>query len=946
MSGSTDRAQRSMVVYDARGQAEASVRQMAVMPRARGLRATLRPDLGGPDIQAVRTPRLRRFDEDHDYIARTRYDYLGRAVAMDYPEDPDWFAMGGTGPAPTVGGALHYNTQGLPAGVTLRVAEEGTGAPLYEVPVVRSIQYDANRLPRRLDYGDESVIGPLFTEMTYDERQRPTRSRAVRRGDPTAPGDRPLNAVNTIHDFRYTWDAVSNLMEVADARVAAEWPAGYRPWRQTVSHDALYRVNRIDFAYMNDGGEFGDEGDAATDWRGERTRPNNDGSTHEQRDPMHQRPAPMISQNGTSRVNQLLYDYDWLANQTDWIDDQGVFYERAAGLLVSGNDEIGFDGENPETRPSALYLSTNIREAPAAALPGDLGGYVTLTYGNDGNVVQMTVHGQCQDRNPNTNNPDRTCADPVGSSIAARQARLDARCLCQVEQHYRYDWDELNRLSEARRYDREGGAGRWALMTQQRYRYDAGNVRMIKETIDPGGVDRDAFAATALSPYPGDYERRGLELDFQGRTYHASTALGTETQYMVGGARLVWATHERGGAALDREQRLTLPLSDLVQSTAAAVDLQSGDLIEHTTFYPNGARETHLSTDEVSMQLEPVGFTGKEADEEVGLVYFGERYLIPRLGRWASVDPLSVHQMGGGEAMNGYHYVNGNLLQARDPVGLQTRREVRNTPGVDFRAAVEALSGALGPNAPGMGPLRYALSNTTFRYLNGRPAWSAEYQQATNTIRIRNGAANDLITALWSPEWMRNGGAQTLAEMVEESTHSMVRRGDSVSPRIADLHARVMNHYEGIEPRADSGSAQIGSRLSRPVDLAFFADEAISGYAGIRAGAYATARVQLAETLAGVQSGRITPETAREQIAQARLEWTSSNYQALRYGYDWEGDSAYRGSKPLSNDLANEIDDEFLGGMSRDFDTAMAPELQAIEGAQQGTTVQAGATQK
>ncbi|MBK6813417.1 MAG: hypothetical protein IPG81_31970 [Sandaracinaceae bacterium] len=48
------------------------------------------------------------------------------------------------------------------------------------------------------------------------------------------------------------------------------------------------------------------------------------------------------------------------------------------------------------------------------------------------------------------------------------------------------------------------------------------------------------------------------------------------------------------------------------------------------------------------MQLEPIGFTGKEADEEVGLVYFGERYLIPRVGRWASVDPLSAHAMGGG----------------------------------------------------------------------------------------------------------------------------------------------------------------------------------------------------------------------------------------------------------------------------------------------------------
>jgi RHS repeat-associated protein len=50
----------------------------------------------------------------------------------------------------------------------------------------------------------------------------------------------------------------------------------------------------------------------------------------------------------------------------------------------------------------------------------------------------------------------------------------------------------------------------------------------------------------------------------------------------------------------------------------------------------------------VSLQLEPIGFTGKEADEEVGLVYFGERHLIPRLGRWASVDPPSVHAVGGG----------------------------------------------------------------------------------------------------------------------------------------------------------------------------------------------------------------------------------------------------------------------------------------------------------
>jgi len=66
-----------------------------------------------------------------------------------------------------------------------------------------------------------------------------------------------------------------------------------------------------------------------------------------------------------------------------------------------------------------------------------------------------------------------------------------------------------------------------------------------------------------------------------------------------------------------------------------------------------------------------MGFTGKEADEDVGLVYFGERYLLARLGRWASPDPLHVHASGGGEALNSYHYLSGNLLQGRDPLGLE-----------------------------------------------------------------------------------------------------------------------------------------------------------------------------------------------------------------------------------------------------------------------------------
>ena len=96
-----------------------------------------------------------------------------------------------------------------------------------------------------------------------------------------------------------------------------------------------------------------------------------------------------------------------------------------------------------------------------------------------------------------------------------------------------------------------------------------------------------------------------------------------------------------------------------------------GELLEVATYYPNGARETlRANSDVEEFALEPVGFTGKEDDSEVGLVYFGMRYLMPHLGRWASPDPLQIHAGGGGEFGNSYHYVSGNLLQARDPLGL------------------------------------------------------------------------------------------------------------------------------------------------------------------------------------------------------------------------------------------------------------------------------------
>jgi RHS repeat-associated protein len=127
-------------------------------------------------------------------------------------------------------------------------------------------------------------------------------------------------------------------------------------------------------------------------------------------------------------------------------------------------------------------------------------------------------------------------------------------------------------------------------------------------------------------------------------------------------------------SGLDAHHRITVPVSNLIGSTRAVIDLVSGEVVEAGGFYPNGAREELLGADGTlngeEVPVEPAGFTGKEADEEVGLTYFGERYLVARTGRWATPDPLHIHALGGGEAGNSYHYVSGNLMQARDPLGL------------------------------------------------------------------------------------------------------------------------------------------------------------------------------------------------------------------------------------------------------------------------------------
>ncbi|MFW6051805.1 MAG: hypothetical protein ACODAU_11555 [Myxococcota bacterium] len=125
-------------------------------------------------------------------------------------------------------------------------------------------------------------------------------------------------------DQQYVWDDVNNLKVVGDQRDPGVLPSGFRPAQKSIEHDALYRVVNVHYQYQGSGAPD----DTAEDWRDQRTRPNLDGKTHEQADPMRERPAGMLPTMPATRVRDLTYTYDWLANMTDWQDDQGSFYSQ------------------------------------------------------------------------------------------------------------------------------------------------------------------------------------------------------------------------------------------------------------------------------------------------------------------------------------------------------------------------------------------------------------------------------------------------------------------------------------------------------------------------------------------------------------------------------------------------------------------------------------------
>ncbi len=326
--------------------------------------------------------------------------------------------------------------------------------------------------------------------------------------------------------------------------------------------------------------------------------------------------APVPIRSATSRVGQQTVTYDWKGNITQWTDNLNFSFDRSLG-------SPGYDALRPHQMVSATGITAGYDEA----------GYMV-----DLRVARATG----------------TCSAGSASMCA---------------QHFRYDWDEVGQLQRARRWDYSRsvptgnpsfpGTPTATAAFDMKYAYSDGQ-RVLKESVgsaDPYTLEVfDTLRLNGARMSGGEYTR----------------STGTETAYLGGIGRLVYSTALPSPSGNPRHVFLTL--GDHLGSTSVVIDRESAEVVEKASYMAYGAIESDYRPTRWKTFREQYKYTGKEEDIEVGLTYFGARYYHPRLGRFISADPLTIHT-GAGD-LNPYAYVRGRVFSHVDPWGFDGCRMV------------------------------------------------------------------------------------------------------------------------------------------------------------------------------------------------------------------------------------------------------------------------------
>ena len=133
------------------------------------------------------------------------------------------------------------------------------------------------------------------------------------------------------------------------------------------------------------------------------------------------------------------------------------------------------------------------------------------------------------------------------------------------------------------------------------------------------------------------------------------------TKYVYAGNNRI-ARSDSSPDSFFRLQATSFYLHDHLGSTALSLT-RDGKVTEQLANYPFGHLRFERYADTLTHPSD-YKFTGKETDEESGLIYFGARYYNPEIGRWLSTDAKKQHN-------NPYMYARNRPLSYIDSDGNQ-----------------------------------------------------------------------------------------------------------------------------------------------------------------------------------------------------------------------------------------------------------------------------------
>lgn len=413
------------------------------------------------------------------------------------------------------------------------------------------------------------------------------------------------------------------------------------------------------------------------------------------------------------RVKQQTYKYDWLGSLTTADDDVHAMWDRGVGPMTTyASTGMPYRWKNAGDLAQPTWVGSGTAEA--------------LSYDEAGNLLdlQTTKVGSCSNG---------------GSSCTVR---------------FTYAFDEVGRLNRGVRS--EGGVTKADL----RFTYDHADTRVLKGDYSAATKYFTVYLFNTLELRRATYDSSAGE--------YAQNAT-TETPFLNVADQSVGRLAYEGTA--DGEPRIAgnrlhvlLSIGDQLGSASVVVDKATGELVERRSYLAYGATESDYRPDRWKGFREDYGFTGKEEDIEIGLQYFGKRFLCPYLGRWVSTDPLAVHSPGKGD-LNLYAYVNGAVLKNVDPVGLYAQiSRVGNTVTINIPVVFKNDSSLNEEQAQ-------AVIDKFVK--QAEKVWSGKFGKLKVTTRVQQLSEKD------AAELARNGRGVNIAHLHDPSSDASANAGNA-----------------------------------------------------------------------------------------------------------------------------------------------------------------------